>query len=144
MSGILHLTDRQKLSTSWNLVYEHGMPCVLEITTNGGFQQGHVKSAFQPLKTYLHCPNAYGHQTWKGGDLLWGAPNHRAINALITWSWKVTWQTKTIISLMPKCLIATLLGTTVIYLDGLLTIKSLPHCLWPPNLVEWRHTLKGS
>ena len=39
-------------------------------------------------------------------------------NALITWSWKITWQTKTIKS-------------------------QLPECLWPPNLSEQNLTLKS-
>ena len=34
-------------------VCEHGMPCYLEINSNGGFKQG----------------NAYGLQTLQGGDL---------------------------------------------------------------------------
>ena len=31
--------------------------------------------------TYLHHHNAYGHQTWQAGKLLWGTPTHN-----ITWS----------------------------------------------------------
>ena len=41
-----------------------------------------------------------------------GLINIKSHNALITWSYKVTWQSKIIISLLPEC-------------------------LRPPNLVEW-------
>ena len=35
----------------------------------------------QQIKTlYLHYHSAYGHQTWQGDDLPWGAPTHK-----ITW-----------------------------------------------------------
>ena len=78
---------------------------------------------------------------------------------LITWSWNIMWQAKTIIFTITVPM-ATKLGRMVTYLNGLLTIKShyalvtwsciimwqtkiiislLPQCLWPPNLVEWWH-----
>ena len=43
------------------------------------YTRSHVSSRNQ-IKKYLRCSNTYGHQTWKGGDLLWGAPTHK-----ITW-----------------------------------------------------------
>ena len=67
----------------------------------------------QPQQTsYLHYHNVYGHQTWQGGDLPWGAPTHEIIWPSITWSWEITWQTKTIIS-------------------------PLLQFLWPPSLLRW-------
>lgn len=45
-------------------VCEHGMPCYLEINSNGGFKQGNVESC--PLTL---ANNAYGLQTLQSGDL---------------------------------------------------------------------------
>ena len=40
--------------------------------------EGMWNLTFQPQQTsYLHCHNAYGHQTWQGGDLSRGAPTHK-------------------------------------------------------------------
>ena len=76
---------------------------------------------------------------------------------LIAWSCEITWQAKTIVStiLVPMFM---KLGRMVTYLDGLLTklppwswkvmrqtktvTSLLAECLWPPNLVEWWHTLR--
>ena len=41
--------------------------------------------AIQPLKSfYLHNLIAHGHQTWQGGDLLWGVPTGK--KDIILWS----------------------------------------------------------
>ena len=61
-------------------VCEHGMPCVLEINSNGGLKRGHVK--YWPSttkKAYLHYHNGYGCQTWQSCDLPWGATTHKII-----------------------------------------------------------------
>ena len=61
-------------------VSEHGMPCVLEINSNGGLKRGHVK--YWPSttkKAYLHYHNGYGCQTWQSCDLPWGATTHKII-----------------------------------------------------------------
>ena len=52
--------------------------CHLEINSNSELKQEHQESSPQPLKTlYLHYHNAYGHQTWQGGDLPQRAPTHK-------------------------------------------------------------------
>ena len=83
-------------------------------------------------------------------------------DCLITWSCKITWQTKTIIS--PSTVpMVTKLGRMVVYLGGLLTIiksyndlitwsckvtwqtktiSTLPEWLWPSNLARWWNTTK--
>ena len=68
--------------------------------------------ALKPLKTYLHYCKAFGHQTWQGGDLQCEAPTHKVAWTLIKCSYQITRQTKTILSLLPKC-------------------------LWPQNLTWW-------
>ena len=46
------------------------MPCALEININVGVKREHVNLTLQSLKTsHLNYHNAYGHQTWKSGDL---------------------------------------------------------------------------
>ena len=38
---------------------------------------GMCNLALQPLKIYLRCHNANGHQTWHGGDLPQDSSNHK-------------------------------------------------------------------
>ena len=71
-------------------------------------------------ETYLHQQSAFGHQTWQDCNLplahsymtlgLRGIGNKTHLDVLlpinlydplITWSWKITWQAKTIISPLP-------------------------------------------
>ena len=52
-------------------------PYPLEIQSNGGLKQEHLKSSTSATKIYLHYHNDYGHQTWQGGDLSWGVPTHK-------------------------------------------------------------------
>ena len=52
-----------------------------------------------------------------------GLPHVKSLDTLITWPWKITWQTE-IISPLPQSLWPLNLGGMVIYLDGLLHIKS--------------------
>ena len=61
------------------------MPCAfmsrtLEVNSKSRLKQGHVESCPSTTKTYLQFHNAYGHQTWQGGVLPWGAPTHK-----VTW-----------------------------------------------------------
>ena len=142
-SGVLHWTHRQIVYVLRFCVWENGMPCGLEMKSNGGLKRRHLPP--QPLKTYLHCHNAYGCQTFHGGDLPWGPceimwqtqncyksttimVNCRMVSCLdghieshdrfIAWSCEITWQSKTIIS-------------------------PLLRCQWPPNLAGWWLTLRG-
>ena len=84
---------------------------------------------------YLHYHSAYEHQAWHGGDLPWEAPivaviscfDHvvllhqltKLMDYLVAWFCDITWQTKTIVSLLPQC-------------------------LWPSNLAGWWFTWKCS
>ena len=74
---------------------------------------------------HLHYLSAYGHKTWQDGDLLWWTPAHKVTHdALITWTFEITWQTKIITFPLSECLWSVKLGRMVTYLDGLLSIKS--------------------
>ena len=55
-----------------------------------------------------------------------GLPPIKSHDPLITWSCKITWQTKFIITPLPKVAMTRKLGrmVTLTYLEGLLTIKS--------------------
>ena len=81
--------------------------------------------SFQPLKTFYLYHNVYDQHTWQGIyherlTIHWltmrGVKSH---DLLITWSYKFAWETKTLISPLPKC-------------------------LWSPNLVGWELILKSS
>ena len=50
-------------------------PCTLEITVMTDWSESILPLC--SLKTYLHYHNAYGHQTWQGGDLLQEVPTHK-------------------------------------------------------------------
>ena len=73
----------------------------------------------QPLKIYLNWTNAYGHQTWQDGGLHGGLQTFKSLDPLITWSSKIMWQIKNLISPLLKR-------------------------LWPLNLAGWSLTLRGS
>ena len=72
-------------------------------------------------------------------------------DTLITWSCKITWQSKTVISSL--CLLEVL--PTIKSYNALITwsckvmwqaktiISLLPDCLWPPNFAGWYLTLTG-
>ena len=51
--------------------------------------------------SYLHYQSVYGHQTWQDGTLLDGLLSLKPHDTLITWSCKITWPTKIIISPLP-------------------------------------------
>ena len=78
-----------------------------------------VRSLDKLKPLYFHWRSAYGHQTWKDGNLSWWAPTHKVTKTINTWSCKVSWQSKTIIS-------------------------PLPQLLWLPNLADWWFTLRSS
>ena len=93
----------------------------LEISSNDGLKWEHVESCSSSSKTlYLYNHNVYGHQTWQGGNLpyLEGLPLIKSLDPLITGPCKIIWQT--------------------------INISPLPEYLWPPNLVGWWLTLRGS
>ena len=49
-------------------------PCPLDISTNSRLKRDHLESSSSTTKTlYLNYYIAYGHQTWLGADLPWGA-----------------------------------------------------------------------
>ena len=50
----------------------------------------------KPLYLYYH--SVYGHQTWQDDNVSWGAPTYKSHFSSITWSFKITWQVKAIIS----------------------------------------------
>ena len=88
----------------------------------------------------------------------------KSIDHLITWSCKVTWQTKIIISLLPQrfwppnlagwlTLMASCLKSLIKPLITLsceitwqtkIIVSSLPQCLWPPDVARWQFTLISS
>ena len=65
---------------------------------------------------YLHNHSVYGHQTWQGCDLPWGAPNNKVT------LWLCGKQCQYIST--TKAPVATKLGKVVTYLNWLLHIKS--------------------
>ena len=80
---------------------------------------------------YFLCRSAYGHQTWQDGNLSWWAPTHKVTKTINTWSCKVSWQSKTIISPLPQLLWLPKLGRLVIYFEELLSIY------WHDLLFTW-------
>ena len=74
---------------------------------SGGLLKLHDK-----LKIYCYYQSFYDHETWQDSNLR---------DILFKWSWKISWQTKVVVSFCPM---ATKLGRMVTYLEGLLPIKS--------------------
>ena len=95
---------------------------------------------------------------------LYGLLLIKSQDPLIKWSYEITWQTKTIISLLLQCLRLSSMAGWWFNLR-LLPIKShdplivwackitwqtktiispVPQCLWLPNLTEWWHTMWSS
>ena len=76
---------------------------------------GRSRDKPKPLYLLYHRPCKHGRMvTYLEGILL-----IKSVGDLITWSCKIAWQTKTILS-------------------------PLPQCLWPPNMAGWWLTLSGS
>ena len=67
----------------------------------------------------------------------------KSFKVLIMWSCKVTWQTKTIISLL-RVFMATKLGRMIASLDGLLPIMSHDPLITCPCEIWWSLTGGGS
>ena len=90
-----------------------------------------VRSLDKLKPLYFHWRSAYGHQTWKDGNLSWWAPTHKVTKTINTWSCKVSWQSKTIISPLSQLLWLPKLGRLVIYFEELLSIY------WHDLLFTW-------
>ena len=88
------------------------------------FLRGLARSLDMLKGLYLHHDIACDHQTFLGGNLPWGLQTIKSCNTFITWTFKVTWETKTIIS-TTRVPVATKLERMVTYLEGLLTTESL-------------------
>ena len=90
--------------------YESNMPCAFRPCPSGtnidrGFNREHVESCSPTTKNivtllpqYLWPPN------WAGSNYLEQLPPIKLLYSLVTWSWKITWQIKTIISPLLQCL----------------------------------------
>ena len=84
----------------------------------------HLEFPSKQLKTYLHYHIAYGHQTWQGGDLPWGALTPkitRLLGHVIPQDHVTNWihyNFTTEVAMITK------LGGMVAHLDGLLSLKS--------------------
>ena len=90
-----------------------------------------VRSLDKLKPLYFHWRSAYGHQTWKDGNLSWWAPTHKVTKTINTWSCKVSWQSKTIISPLSQLLWLPKLGRLVIYFEELQSIY------WHDLLFTW-------
>ena len=117
----------------------------------------HVACTVTWQKSFFHNQIAYCYKLGRMVPYLDEFPPIKSHHPLITWSCKITWQTKTIISTLPVS-VATKLARMVIFLDRLLILKSckalimwsckvtwqtktiislLQECLWQLDLVEW-------
>ena len=113
------------------------------------------------LKIHFHYLRACGYQTWQGSNLRSWPIN--SSGTLITWSYKITWQTRYYISTVTVPMAAKL-GRMLTYLhwrqpiqshDNLINLSNkttrhsrtiispLPQCLWLPNMGGWWLTLVG-
>ena len=83
-------------------------PAEVWLTMKSSYQQSHMTFKSRGLvrlrdklkSLYLHFYNVYGHKAWHDGDLTWTASH----DFKITWSCKITWQTKFIIYQTLQCL----------------------------------------
>ena len=85
----------------------------------------------------LYYQSSYEHQTWPNGNLPWWVPALKSCALLVTWSFEITWQIKTIISPMQQYLWS--LGRTVTYLEGLVTLKLYNILNAWLNVFRWGH-----
>ena len=117
------------------------------------------RDRLKPLYLFYH--SVYGHKTWHGGYIQWGASFHK-VKTFITWPCKVMWQVRYVIfsTTMPM---ATKLNRVIIYNEEIPSIKSqdpltwsckiawqiqydvslLPQDLWSMNMARWWLTLRG-
>ena len=82
-------------------VWEQSMRCALEINSNGGFKRGHVDSCPSATKNMSPLP-----PTKLGWVVTYqeGLPPIKSHDPLIIWFCKIIWQTKIIITPLPKWL----------------------------------------
>ena len=64
---------------------------VLSIKSQGLWSRGLVKQREKLDPLYLYYHNAFNHQTWQEGNLLWEASHHKVIQPLNSWSSEVSW-----------------------------------------------------
>ena len=139
--------------------------CLFE-NSNSGWSERIWNLLLPPLRRlYLYYHNAYGYQTWQGGDLPWRALAHKVIwhfNQVVVGRSRDKLKS---LYLPYKVSMARKLGKTGTYLEGLLPLKShdamitwsceitwqtktiispLPQCLRPPNMAAWQLTWMGS
>ena len=77
-SGVTYWTRRQiRIYVLKFRVWENGMPWALLVKVMADLSKGMWDIALQPLETYFYYHNDYGHHTWQGSDLPWGAPTHK-------------------------------------------------------------------
>lgn len=102
---VLHWTHQHIIvSTSWNVVCQHGMPCALD--SNDGSRQGHFESCLSLKTWYFHYRNAYDH---KNGRMIayyeWlGLQSIKSLELLIKSSCEIRWQTEIVKTLIPEWL----------------------------------------
>ena len=87
----------------------------------------------KPLCSQYH--SAYGHQTLQDGDWSWGRLPIKLLNPQVTWSCWFTWQTKTIISPLPRCPLSQNLAWW--WLARRVYSRPLLCATIAPNLVPW-------
>ena len=118
------------VSTSWNFVHEKGMPCALEINSDGGFKWGHEESCPSLTKNRSPLPQFLWLSNLQSGDLPWGIPTDKT-----TWPFDyvvlqdhVTNLKHILITRVPM---ATKLGWMVTWNEELLLIKLHdPSIMW--------------
>ena len=114
-------------------------PCALEMNSNGGLKQGHVKHVLQPLQPSLVLQNQIF--TTKIGSPLLDIATHYCVYILKFCVWLLC---------MPCALeINTNRGLKWGHVESwtLITkkiISSLPQCLWPPNVGGWWFAMRDS
>ena len=117
-----------------------------------------INKWIKKIKKNYH--NAYGRQAWQSSDFPWELRPRKSLDALVTWSCKITWQTKNIPTI--RVAMATTFDRIATWVKGFLPIKShkalnmwswkitwqtkiiivpLPWSLWPwfsTHKVTWR------
>ena len=142
-------------------MWEHEIPCVLEVNSNGEFQW---PCGILLLKTlYLHYPKVYGHQNGQGCDFAWETSTDKAtwlFDHMVSWD-HVTNHKYISTTTMPM---ATWHGIVMTYFERLSPIKShqalmtwfceimwqmkntispLLQCPWPPNVAGWLNAVRS-
>ena len=81
----------------WTSTYQ--VTCPLDYTLTG--------CCVTKKETFLHFHMPYKLQIWRSSDLRWGAPIHKVISSLLTWSHAVMWQIRNVLSPLPQDLLLT-------------------------------------